>query len=163
MNNWTNFPVDVVLDIDGKYAGLFRVNPMSDTTISRGKFSTRDFVFLASGTKEAEEAQLELNDNLGLISATFKAGKYKEAIRTPSFVENTEDEYESYSVSRAPSDSRSGGTGLGKESKQKFTDAEAIDYTGNEHTIHIRLSKKEKTTYAPLPDPKKTSTAIPPL
>jgi len=82
LRNDHDINVDAHVWVDGKKAGVWRINPLSEIEIERPSDVARKFVLLKEGSKEALVAGIDSghNDN-GLIRVTFKPEKVPEYLR----------------------------------------------------------------------------------
>ena len=75
LKNDRDEPCDAEVVVDGKSVGTFRVYAHQSFALERPSGDKGKFTFYKLGTPEASQAQLSDNDNLGLISVTFKPAK----------------------------------------------------------------------------------------
>ena len=160
---------DVVIEIDGKTIGEWRLAPYSKWRIEHGADDTGKFTFYEIGSSEARQTELTSvpNEKLGLITVTFipelashpgipvidsYSGAKGGAIEKGSF-------HESFSGSRGGGQSvdlsmktrGAGGTGLSGRSNQVFGRAERIDRDYDRQTvINLRLVAKPNDEPRPL-------------
>ncbi len=115
---------DVIICIDGKEVGTWRIQPKSSIEIERPVNDTGRFTFYRLGSAGAKAIGLEETNELGLISATF----IPEA-----------DHESGIMFSNRAVDNR-GGTGLSGVSEQRFVNVQSIRRDmAIAKTINIRL------------------------
>lgn len=162
LRNDRNQDADVELDIDGKSAGIFRVNRWSSVTIERPVNDQGQFTFLKDGTAEAREANLQsVSRQLrGIVRATFKPERPRRNVSSPLYlasmdsahIGSSEIEYALNSNTKGLTATSfrggprgqsvsSGGTGLTGHSNQKFVTVKDLDYVDSSQfvTINLRL------------------------
>lgn len=89
---------DATVYIDGKEIDTFRVPGSSSITLERPTNNNRKFKFVALGTREAFDAQLEDNDDLGLIQVRFNLGTKKTVPLSPTYKKHYIAPYDPWSV-----------------------------------------------------------------
>lgn len=153
LNNNKNTDCDAEIQIDGVSVGIFRVSSKKSVTIERPATENGCFTFLKFESEEGVQAQLEKNEELGLVSVTFKpekeitydskgvpVGGYKSAAQRILGSSRSEE----VSVS-------AGGTGLFGRSSQEFKNVSPLSYDQeNIIKINLRLICKEKDKIRPL-------------
>jgi hypothetical protein len=161
---------DVVIEIDGKIIGEWRLNAYCKGQIEHGADDTGKFTFYEIGSVEARQTELTSvsNEKLGLVTVTF----IPELASLPGIpvldsysgakggVEKGGDfHYESFSGPRGSGQSvdlamttrGAGGTGLSGRSSQVFGRAERIDRDYDRQTvINLRLVAKPNDEPRPL-------------
>ena len=143
---------DAKVHIDGVHVGTFRVSSNSSSTIERPSSETGCFTFLKFDSDEAIQANLNKNQDLGLVSVKFMPEKSKNNYQSNQ-------QQGGYSASYSPRVS-AGGTGLSGKSTQKFNNVKPLDYDEEKSIkINLRLICKEKDIIKPLVA---RETAIPP-
>lgn len=150
---------DVRVFIDGTVVGVWRIDEEDSIKLERGVEDTGRFTFYKHGTKEAEQAELTANDDLGLIKCQF----LPELKIVPQEI-HIGDVTRGGGVTRSSQGSgmSAGGTGLSGNSNQIFNRASQIanyDYD-KVTTIYLRLvcENDPVQTIRPL---RKSSTNIP--
>ncbi len=152
LGNSSSRDCDVVVDVDGKDIGTFRVGPYSTVVLERPVNEKGKFTFLRDGSDEAYKADLHnvSKANKGLIKATFMPEKPKLArpqeaytagpIRAsePSFASSADiDDFKGEDRSRSmkgllascsSNEYCAGGTGLTGKSSQKYQAIANLDY-----------------------------------
>ena len=158
-NNSVN-DCDAKVHIDGVHVGTFRVSSNSSSTIERPSSETGCFTFLKFNSNEAIQANLDKNQDLGLVFVKFmpkKSAKYN--------FQSSNKQIGGYQKSNrhggyAPQRVSAGGTGLSGKSTQKFNNVKPLDYDEEKSIkINLRLICKEKDIIRPLAA---RETAIPP-
>lgn len=161
---------DVVIEIDGKEIGTWRLDAYCKGLIERGVGDTGRLTFYEIGSSEAQKVGLDsiARSDLGLVKVTFIPEKIIRreipTVDTRSYsgakglIERGGDFRESFSSgSRCGGQSvnlntrRAGGTGLSGRSNQKFGQAEAIDRDyDSQVVINLRLVAKPSDEPRPL-------------
>ena len=151
LRNDRNVAADAVVRIDGLEIGTWRIPAHQSILIERPANVDRKFTFYKLGSVEGNQAGLERNSDLGLISVDFIPAKQVVRAFAPQTFGNPctkggdlEDIGASYDTSsKGVGNTRSysaGGTGLGDRSNQRFGQAQAIDRDyANQVTINLRL------------------------
>lgn len=165
LKNDSNESNDVIVEIDGKEVGDWRLSPYQTAIIERPANDTGKFTFYEINSIEAQQSELNLvsKDELGLIKVTFipemEARPEVSAIR------------KSFSGAKGCGQSMdlsvktrgAGGTGLSGTSAQTFGRVEQLNRDYNRQTvIFLRLVAKEKDSPRPLQSISSISTLIPP-
>lgn len=176
LKNYTNENNDVIVEIDGKEVGGWRLGPYQAATLERPADDSGQFTFYEIGSREARQVGLNsiARTDLGLVKVTFIPEKPKRreipTVDTMSYScakgggmkggDWSESFSESFSSgSRGGSGGQSvnlntrsaGGTGLSGQSNQKFGQAGAIkrDYD-RQVAINLRLVAKQNDDPRPL-------------
>lgn len=173
MKNDRNVPCDAVVTVDGNHIGTWRIQAFSTVEIDRPADKPRRLTFYRLDSVEAQQAQLQKNNDLGLVSVEFKPSKQfvintvaplsewdTTSIKRPPF----NGERESYGVSTSTygTTSSAGGTGLSGQSDQVFSSARPLDYDmANAFTINLRLIANSSVPAIEPLTPR--STPVPPL
>lgn len=125
---------DATITIDGTDVGTFRIAKHSRAIIGRPVHAQRNFLFLKAGTSEAQQAGLQVNNSLGLITVKFIPAKKEEFVLLGP-------KYLSYNPTRGGMKGASaGGTGLGSTSDQSFVNASRLELDHSRAvTLHLRL------------------------
>lgn len=150
LRNDRHVEADAIVRIDGTEVGVWRIPANRNITIERPASIDRKFTFYKLGTSEADQAGLERNNDLGLISVDFiPAKQVVRAFAPQTFgnsyskggdLEDTGYSYGSGSKGINPRGFSAGGTGLGDRSNQSFGQAMPIDRDyANQVTINLRL------------------------
>lgn len=128
LRNMGSEDANAQISIDGVDVGTFRVERYDRQIIKRPSHVARNFLFLKLETPEAEQANLQANSDLGLITVKFIPAKQErqfELLATKSIT------FKGASA---------GGTGLGSNSDQEFVSAKHIDLDHSRAvTINLRL------------------------
>lgn len=146
LRNDHNVEADAIVRVDGVEVGVWRVPANRNITIERPANIERKFTFYKLGSSEGNQAGLERNSDLGLISVDFIPAK--EVVHS-SFgnpyskgmdIEDTGYSYKSGLKGVSTRGFSAGGTGLGDRSDQSFGQAMPIDRDyANQVTINLRL------------------------
>lgn len=147
LSNYLATLCDAQVFVDGETIGTFRIPRTGSVKIERPVNAQRKFIFLDFNSPEAEQAQLQLNQNLGLIKVKFIP---EFEIRRAGV--STRDA--SFGDTRSSRGLSAGGTGLGSYSDQQYVGASHIikDYN-NQVELNIRLvpeSNAQEVAIAPL-------------
>jgi hypothetical protein len=131
---------DARVVVDGEHVGTFRLGAYQNATIEHPVDDQGCFTFYRLGTREARQAQLRDNDDLGLVSVTFTPEK--ERVRENLYVKG---------ASRSLGHS-AGGTGLSGHSDQRYGRAQHMNLDHNRATtINLRLVSREHGYDEPRP------------
>lgn len=160
LRNDRHVEADAIVRIDGTEVGVWRIPANRNITIERPASIERKFTFYKLGTSEADQAGLERNNDLGLISIDFIPAKevlrgWAQTFGNPyskgGSLEDTGYSYESGSKGINPRGFSAGGTGLGDRSNQEFGQAMPIDRDyANQVTINLRLVAVDEPAIMPL-------------
>jgi hypothetical protein len=184
ISNLNEERASVEIQIDGREVGRWILKPFATVCIERPADVAKKFTFLRADTKEAAQAGIKqgANEN-GVIRIVCKVEKSIVSFIHATFESRRSGLPRSYSFSREPTYScsatrsienedeaeeeaeeevtrgstlKSGATGLGAASDQRFTTAEAIKSFIENRTTHFvfRLACTTKTVYEPLHRPK---------
>lgn len=147
MRNSGSVDCDAEVSIDGNNVGTWRIDADDSINIERPSGVAQKFTFFQLGSDEAAAVELEDSDLLGLVSVRFRPGLVIKQV----YPEVENQNYKSIT--------RSGGTGLGESSNQRFGSAKKLDYDRSaEHIINLRLICKQQTMLRSL----KSATPVPP-
>lgn len=154
---------DVIVEVDGKEIGCWRLRPYQTATVERPANDSGKLTFYELGSSEAQKIGLSLisRADLGLVKVTFIPEKLKHhgILRIKTFYSGakggTSENFSSGSVGSGQSinlNTRSaGGTGLSGKSEQRFGTAGAIDRDYDRQTvINLRLVAKPSNKPRPL-------------
>ena len=139
--NYSHVRCDVIIEIDGKDIGGWRLSANGRLILERPSHDTGCFTFYKIGTSEAKKAEIVDSDQLGLITVFFKPEKKKEF--SPGTLR-----------CNGPIRSRkAGGTGLSGKSDQKFQKVPPLENYDEEGfvQINLRLICETKTDDEPRP------------
>ena len=132
LRNMGSEDANAQISIDGVDVGTFRVERYDRQIIKRPSHIARNFLFLKLGTPEAEQANLQANSDLGLITVKFIPAKQErqfELLATKSIT-----------FRGGAKGASAGGTGLGSNSDQEFVSAKHIDLDHSRAVIiNLRL------------------------
>jgi hypothetical protein len=133
LKNGNSARCDCEIRIDGKHVGTFRLNAFQSMLLERPANDTGRFTFYREGTEEARKAAIETGASQnGLVSAVFKP-----ETKPPPVSEPFGQQWNSYGgpITRG----MSGGTGLSGNSGQQFRSVSALNYSGLNVAINLRL------------------------
>lgn len=163
-NHWYDRRCDVVVNVDGKDVGTFRLNASNSLALERPTSDMGRFTFFKADSQEASKAGVDgiAKDQRGLIQVTFKPEKkveYRIQYSSTSSLCSSEEESKtcgsilpqnaSVGTSRGMS---AGITGLTGKSSQMFYNVPSLDYDmANETVISIRLVADANVEVRPLP------------
>lgn len=137
LGNDDNVVADAIVKIDGIEIGVWRIPANRNITIERPANVDRKFTFYKLGSSEGDQAGLERNNDLGLISVDFIPAKSIYQNLRGSHIESGSKGVTFGGNTRGFS---AGGTGLGNHSDQQFGQAQSIDRDyANQVTINLRL------------------------
>ena len=129
ISNAGDRPCDAEVGVDGKQVGIWRLPSGKSVVLERPAHDTGRFTFYKFDSAEAQKAELDLDDNIGLVSVLFKPEK-------PPVYTDSETKY-------SIRDFEPGGTGLSGKSEQRFKEVRALDYDESSFVqIHLRLGCK---------------------
>lgn len=170
LRNNTGRDADATIYIDGKRIDTFRVKRHGVIRVERPTNERRRFKFVAVGTHEAREAQLdEYSNDLGLITVEFRTGTPRAVPYTPpvqplrdswdwlgaEYERGTPISYGARGMSMSSGGQRvncstrsvgAGGTGLGGHSTQNFRTVESLAYDGRITKVNLRLVEDQFNT-----------------
>jgi len=166
LRNHTDERNDVIISIDGKEIGGWRLGSFVTATIERPPDDTGKFTFYEIGSSESQKAGLDsiARDDLGLVKVTFIPEHRVKSHAIPML------ELKSYSRVKGTGQSvelgmkarGAGGTGLSGRSDQEFGSARAIDRDYDRQVvINLRLVTKPSDEPRPL-RASATSNLVPP-
>ena len=179
LRNDRDIPCDAVVLIDGTEVGTWRVPARQSITLEHPANDQGNFTFLLPDTPDGQAAGLVKNNDLGLISVTFKPG-YEDTARplrkhysttwsSTGTVNHGNNVYYTNTIWNGLSNTgqinnccsltsyEQGGTGLTGYSGQYYGYANNINYNGENVTINLRLVSKGNAVVNNL-----ASTPIPP-
>jgi hypothetical protein len=151
LRNDRDVAADAVVRIDGLEVGTWRIPAHQNILIERPASIDRKLTFYKLGTSEANQAGLERNSDLGLVSVDFIPAKEvfrpfapQEGIKSVSRpFQNPYGETGTFgggSKGVTTKGFSAGGTGLGDRSNQQFGEAQPIDRDYSQQvTINLRL------------------------
>ena len=158
LRNYSSRKCDADLEIDGKDMGTFRVPANSCATFDRPAHDDGRFTFYELMSKEGNSVGLKANQNLGLVSVTFRpevestmlfaARPPDMSLRmgqsSPSDPSTERDSDTSGAAAKSlPTLPRAGGTALTGKSNQRLHDAEQIKHDPHAAVIiHLRLGAR---------------------
>jgi hypothetical protein len=138
---------DAELSIDGEKVGTWRIESHDSIVLERPSASTGRFTFYRLGSKEGVKADLQTNQELGLLKCVFTPERYVQKVHSNLLGTNP---YYNENVSRGSTPKSfgggqsAGGTGLSGNSNQSFGKARPIEHDfNNATTIYIRLVCKD--------------------
>lgn len=146
MRNDHDVQADAIVRVDGVEVGTWRIPAHQNIQIERPANVERKFTFYKLGSLEGDQAGLERNADLGLISVDFipavNTSPYQN-LRGYYVEEGMKGVLQTFGNPYSKGATRSfsaGGTGLGDHSNQSFRQAQPIDRDyANQVTINLRL------------------------
>jgi hypothetical protein len=148
LRNSNSTRCDARVVVDGEHVGTFRLGAYQSATIEHPVDDQGCFTFYKLGTREARQAQLRDNDDLGLVSVTFTPEKNMidwPPIKGVKGVRGHPVSYETQSLA-------AGGTGLSGHSDQRYGRAQHMNLDHSRATtINLRLVSRERGYDEPRP------------
>lgn len=150
LRNYSIRKCDADIEIDGKDMGTFRIPPNSSATFDRPAHDDGRFTFYELMSKEGNSVGLKANQNLGLVSVTFRPEHFEEKFCLRMGVPRSDHESDDGDPQHGKDSSkifaaipRAGGTALTGKSEQRLNDAEQIKHDPHATVIiHLRLGAR---------------------